>query len=411
MKLAVMSDFHLGYNDDALPQAAEALNKALPLADAIIVAGDVFDSRIPKQETINEGLKLFHSFAKKLVAKNHARVSVIGEGGIEEESEFPPLVAIYGTHERRTKGLVNAIQLLESGGVVANCHAKTILIKKSRDAAGAPPERVAIQGMGGIPEEYAKNTLELLAPKPVPGAFNVFVFHQTLQEIIPQAGEETLKAADLPNGFDLYVDGHIHWTWDKVEGGKRIMLPGSTVVTQMRRKEMEPKGFYLFDTLAKSAEFIEIHTRPFEFVELEFKNAGLSEIAGKTSQAIGGIAEKYGEQKPLVKIKLSGTLAPGLQNSNLDLSPILRDWEGKMLLSIDRNLESAELEQKIERLRRLRQEKKSVRELGVEILRKKLEALARENPAAKGLAGKEEELFDLLAEDKTDDAIKKIAGN
>ncbi len=409
MKLAIMSDFHFGYNDDALPQAADALNKALPLADAIIVAGDVFDSRIPKQETVNDGLKLFNSFSRKLVAKNHAKIKAVREGGAEEETDFPPLIAIYGTHERRTKGLVNAIQLLESGGVVANCHAKTMIIEKKRGDY-APPERVAVQGMGGIPEEYAKNALELLSFKPVQGAFNVFVFHQTLQEIIPQAGEESLAASDLPAGFDLYVDGHIHWNSDKPEGGKRIMLPGSTVVTQMRKREMEPKGFYLFDTLARTAEFITIHTRPFEFGELEFQNATLSEITRAASDAVAKIATKHEGQMPLVKVKLKGTLAPGLQNSNIDLSPILHEYEGKMLLSIDKDLESSELKEKVERLRRIREEKKSVRELGLEILRKKLEDNAKGNPDAALIAGREEELFDMLSEDDVEGALKKITG-
>ncbi len=402
-----MSDFHFGYNDDALPQAADALNKALPLADAIIVAGDVFDSRIPKQETVNDGLKLFNSFSRKLAAQNRVQVKTIDEGGAQKETGLPPLVAIYGTHERRTKGLVNAIQLLESGGVVANCHAKTIIIEKKRGDY-APPEQVAVQGMGGIPEEYAKTALEYLSLKPVQGAFNVFVFHQTLQEIIPQAGELSLKASDLPAGFDLYVDGHIHWTSDTVEEGKRIMLPGSTVVTQMRKREMEPKGFYLFDTLARSAEFIKINTRPFEFEEIEFKNATLSEITRAASEAAARACAKHQGQLPLVKVKLKGTLAPGLQNSNIDLSPILREYEGKMLLSIDKELESSELKEKVERLRRIREEKKSVRELGLEILRKKLEGNAKGNPDAALIAGREEELFDMLSEDDVEGALKKI---
>ena len=58
MKIAVMSDFHFGYNDDALTQAGDALRKARGLADFVIAAGDLFDSRIPRQEVVNDSVRL-----------------------------------------------------------------------------------------------------------------------------------------------------------------------------------------------------------------------------------------------------------------------------------------------------------------------------------------------------------------
>ncbi len=408
MKLAIASDFHFGYNDDALPQAADCLNKALAMADAVVLAGDLFDSRLPKQETVNDALRVFRSFSKKFAAKNSVKVKAFSEDGNEVETDYAPIIAIYGTHERRTKGLVNAIQLLDSAGVIANCHAKPLVLEKKRE--GADAERVCVQGMGGIPEEYAKNAIDLIGFTPVERAFNLFVFHQTLQELIPQVGELALRSQDLPNGFDLYVDGHIHWKYDDVCEGKRILLPGSTVVTQMRKKEMEPKGFYLFDTLTGKADFVPILTRPFEFVELEFNAGSIAEINSMATKLVAEIAKRHEGQMPLVKLKIKGSLAAGLQASNLDLSELSKYFEGKMLLSIDKELESMELKEKIERLRKIREEKKSVRELGLDVLKQKLQSAAESNPTAKALSGREEELFDLLAENKVDDALKKISG-
>jgi DNA repair exonuclease len=71
MKLAIISDFHIGYErfrSDAYNQAEEALSKAAELADAIIIPGDIFDFRTPKPDVIAEGISLFRSIANKPLA-------------------------------------------------------------------------------------------------------------------------------------------------------------------------------------------------------------------------------------------------------------------------------------------------------------------------------------------------------
>ena len=73
MKIAVMSDFHLGYNEDSFTQAREALEKASAF-DLIIICGDLFDSRNPNQETIYEAVKMLAETKKKAqTTKNNSR--------------------------------------------------------------------------------------------------------------------------------------------------------------------------------------------------------------------------------------------------------------------------------------------------------------------------------------------------
>ena len=47
----------------------------------------------------------------------------------------------------------------------------------------------------------------------------------------------SLSLADLPNGFDLIIDGHLHWTNEQKLEGKRFLLTGSTIFTQMKNLE------------------------------------------------------------------------------------------------------------------------------------------------------------------------------
>ncbi|MCL5413496.1 MAG: hypothetical protein M1569_03795 [Candidatus Marsarchaeota archaeon] len=62
MKIAILSDFHLGYErfrEDAYRQAEEALTRAAGLADAMIIPGDIFDNRMPRPDVIAEAINLF----------------------------------------------------------------------------------------------------------------------------------------------------------------------------------------------------------------------------------------------------------------------------------------------------------------------------------------------------------------
>ncbi len=391
MKIAVMSDLHLGYNEDALVQAAGALEKARGLTDFAIAAGDLFDSRVPRQEVVHDAMKLFKDHQRR--TRTDSLKMMVVEDGAEKPFESTPLIAIYGTHERRTRGLVNAVQVLDSAGLVANVHAKTIIVEK----AG---ERVAVQGMGGVPEEQAGEHLRLLDPKPVPGAFNVFVFHQSLKEIISVS--EGMSASDLPDGFDLYVDGHIHWAQELRFREKRILLPGSTVVTQMKRSETEPKGFYVFDTATGDASFVKIDSRPFFFSEIVFENASPSKIEEEARKKLAEMVIRARGRTPLVKLKLRGTLEKGIQAQNIDLSNVEKEFGERMVLSIDKEFASEELREKIELLRRLREEKKGVREMGLAVLEKKLSEAGVKMPS--------EELFELLSEargNESDERIKK----
>jgi DNA repair exonuclease SbcCD nuclease subunit len=393
-----MSDFHLGYSDDALVQAREALAKGVAEADIVILAGDLFDHRVPKQEVLHEAIELFG--ALKAEAQRKGRLKGLRAWAVDEKGErreIPleaPFLAIYGTHERRSKGLVNAVQMLAAAGLVHNLHARRLLVEKDG-------ELVAFQGMGGLPEEFARQALKLLDPKPVPGAFNVFVIHQTLKELIP-FNEEFLSVPDLPAGFDLYVNGHIHWNRELREGGRHVLLPGSTVITQMKPNEQHGKGYYLYDTAGKSAEFKHINARPFHYLELKFEHATPARVEKETRARLEEALAKERRGKPLVKLKLLGTLAKGFTPASVDSAALEKEYLPRAFVSVDKEFEAEELKQKVELLRRLREERLSSKEMGLKLLREKLDAM--KSP----LAPRAEELFEALAAGDVDAALARL---
>ncbi|MFH1107144.1 MAG: metallophosphoesterase [Candidatus Micrarchaeota archaeon] len=392
MKLAIVSDLHFGYGEDALPQAKEALFAAAAQADAIILPGDVFDSRVPRQETVHEAVQLFSSLIER--TSNPLAIKAVGEGG-ESAVEWKgiPLLAIPGTHERRSKGLVNVIQILDAAGLLVNFHARTLVLEKGG-------ERVCLQGLAGVPEDYLRRTLEAASFAPLQGCFNIFVFHQSLSELLPYERADFVSLSELPAGFDLYVDGHVHWRNEIRKDGRRLLVAGSTVITQMRQREEEAKGFYLFDTKTLQAEFRHINSRPFFLAEEEFRDASAEDVVACIRRRLQAISEKKPAMPPQVRVVAKGTLAKGVQSSSVDLEPLRAEFPG-LRLFFEKEFESMELKEKIELLRRLRDEKQGVKEMGMALLKERLTAagMALDDP---------ERFFELVSEGELEEAAKLL---
>ena len=382
MKIAIVGDFHLGYPrfyEDSFSQAEEAFRKACDAADLIVLVGDIFDTKTPKLEVIERALRIFGiAKRKKWGAKAEGEDSI-------------PVVAIHGTHERRQKDSVNAIQMVEAAGPWKNIHNRKIVF-------GFGSERVAIQGLGGVPEEYAAVAMKAAGFKPESGAFNILVFHQSIEGLIAGGGE-MLDLEDLPPGFDIYACGHMHKNHSRKAGSGELIIPGSTVVTQMRKDESGKKGFVIFDTKTRKHEFVEINSRPFFFQELELKDASGEQVRAGVRREVEELLSKAGG-KPIIKIKVIGTLAKGLKPS--DVGRLEGEFSEKAFLSVDVGLEEQALAKSLELLRDIRGKKLSVRGMGLEILKKKLaEAKCKvENP---------ESLFDSLAEGKGEEIVREIA--
>jgi len=362
MKLAILSDFHLGYErfaEDAFNQAMKAMTLASAEADALLLPGDLFDSKIPKPETMAQAIDIFRVPVSRKWA---AGVEFVSRDGRKNLCGIP-VIAIHGTHESRAKTLVNPVQMLERAGLVVNAHAANVVIVNDE-------ERVMIFGLGGVPDSQAKAALEVLDPKPTSGAFSIFMFHQSLRELLP-VGEDCLSMEDLPEGFDLYVCGHVHKPKTEFVNNKRLVIPGSTVITQMRKDEEMGKGFYLFDTKTGACEFREIGSRPFFFREIELKEASPEDATNAVRKTISDIL-KSGAKNPVIRVRVSGTLKNGTSNSSVSFSHISEEFAALAFLSVEKSLDSKELEKKIGELRDLRQKGASTQELGIALLGKKL---------------------------------------
>lgn len=335
MKIAIFSDTHLGYprfEEDSYLQATEAIIQSSQIADVILCAGDIFDTKIPKLETLNRAIEIFNLATK-------------------------PLFLIFGNHERRSKELINPVQLLANATKVTLLHGNSSIFEKNS-------EKIQIFGLGSVPEEYAeaalKKTLEKF--KPDADAFRILMIHQSIKELMANSKDElSLEFLEsLP--FSLIINGHIHKT-TKDLGGK-FLIPGSTVITQLKKDETDPKGFFIFDTFTKIAEFIPIKSRTFFYEELDFVSATQEILLSSIRKLVS--ERKKDHPNSIISIKLRGTLFEGLKNSDMTL-PIEKD------VYIDNCLDQKNLISTIDKIRELRAKNISNSELILSALNLKLD--------------------------------------
>jgi DNA repair exonuclease SbcCD nuclease subunit len=399
MRVAILSDFHFGFGDgseranDPYDAFKEAIEKAMG-CDLIIFAGDIFDNRSPDAETLTRAMELMipplltQTGVKLMqgIGKDVSKVSEMALMGI-------PIVAIHGTHERRTKGLLNPVEALEKAGFLIYLHCNGVVFDKDGT-------RVAIQGMSGVPDQYAESVLSNWNPAPEHGCFNILILHQSITEFL--YAPHTLDLNKLPKGFDVYVDGHIHEAKESEYAGGTFLLSGSLVPTQIREESEKPKGFWIIETslrdeikdspvLQKARKYLKngyaiywielghqrkVYVRSFENPDIETVEAELGKIVKENPQ-----------RKPIVRIDFKGRVSPTLADE------IEMKFGAKAILSLKREKEEKALPTKT-----LEEHKLSVEELGRKIL--------MENLAKAGLETKAfESLFELLSAGKSDEAM------
>ncbi|MCL5433375.1 MAG: metallophosphoesterase [Candidatus Marsarchaeota archaeon] len=384
----------MGYErfyQDAYAQAKDALEKVSNMADVVILPGDIFDKRAPKPEVIAQAINLFRE-----LSKNNWKAKVIEFKGFNGGKAYTniPVIAIPGTHERTSEGKENVLNLLALAGLVIDLSEASVLIELNN-------EKVAISGLGGISDERVKEYIKSINFKPVENIFNIFIFHQNIYELLP-FDTNAMHYDDLPVGFDLYVDGHIHNMMEAKVHGKPFLIPGSTVLTQLKESEVGKKGFILFDTQYNSYKFIEINSRNFKIINILINNA--------TPESFMKICESKieeslkNESNPIIKVKLDGTIADDYSIIDMPIQSMIRKFSKDSVIEFDTSrIKSKSSEEKIDELRHGNLEGISIKELGMKMFINKLNELKFDEKFDPS------KLFEILTIDESKEKVIKHA--
>ena len=412
MKLAFISDLHLGFafGTERGEESFENADKAFELAlkekpDLVLIGGDIFHDKIPRQEVIGKAIELFTKLNLKLKKVLLLKKITKDKQTIEKKELIPAVIGIWGTHERRHANSTNPAQLLEKAGLMQLLHAESILVEVGY-------EKIGIHGLSGVPDDYALDALKSWKPEPFENAHNVLMLHQNLAELLPLE-TNAISFADLPEKFDFYLLGHFHWHLEEKHPKTKapILIPGSTIVTQLSQKEASSeKGFFIInlsqDKKLRNVEFRKIKTRPAHYCTIEIeskKPAEIQELVYRALEKILAYANSANEstneklEKPIIKIKLKGKIAAGFASSDLNFSQIYKEFSDKAELEIDKSeLCSEGVEEKTSFLKELKDKKLSIEQLGIELIKKNL-PIKIETP-------KLEALFNALTEEEVEKA-------
>jgi len=228
--------------------------------------------------------------------------------------------------------------------------------------------------------------------------------HQSISPYVYSPLEPpALTLSNLPKGFNVIIDGHIHSTGKEKINGTNLIIPGSTLITQLEKSEAESaKGFYMIelnDTV--KIDFVPLQkSRKFFFEEIELqKNQSLNEQIEKKIEYI--LSNTSFVKKPLIKIKIISEEKDVMER---DLRHIEKKYADSAIIRFTKQLSESEMEKKIEFLRNIRDQKLSAEEMGLQILKKNLDKMNFEPIFDYNRA------FDLLSDDDVDKLYDIITG-
>ncbi|MBI5553407.1 MAG: DNA repair exonuclease [Candidatus Diapherotrites archaeon] len=406
MKLGIFSDMHLGFGEKS-PRYAEGFENARQAfewcleqrVDAIVIPGDIFDEPVPSVQTLEEAFAIF-ALARK--GTSSVRVTHEGKDGVRDYSYSGiPVIVLSGNHDFKGKDYANVVDLLVEAGLALRLHASRAVIEKNA-------EKTVLHGLSWVPDKHALEVLKLWNPQAVPGATNLLLLHQSFTEFLPFSDEmmATLSLHDLPEGFEWAINGHLHWRDRQEFNGKKFLLAGSTVATQVKKLEAgQPKGTYLLDTNSGEMTFFPFkRQRTLFYHPLSFEGAQPQEVLSQVRSGVESDLKGSFSMPPLIRFRLRGTLAKGVAASEVDVLKVLAEFEGKALFSVSRQMDSLSFSAKLSELRSAQAEKKSVNALGFELLQQNL----AETDFADAFDVKE--IFDLLSEKETDKVLERLSG-
>ncbi len=401
MKIAVLSDFHFGYGyntvleNDSFDNFKEAIEKALD-SDLILIAGDIFDTKFPKTPIWSSAIRLL---VKPMIQENSGVKLISCSKELSEISKrtlnHVPIVALHGNHEFRGR-TTNTLETLENAGLLIHLHKDSVVFEKDGT-------KIAIHGMSWVPDRYAKKELKEWNPSPVPGCVNLIMFHQSISPFVYSPLEApSLSEQDLPNGFDIIIDGHLHNPGKENIGGIPLLFPGSTVITQFDKAESRnKKGFYeiiIEDDGKFDINFVPLETtRPFFFEDVDINGDLRENIETKLDEVLD---ESDNGKNPLVKLKIKGKDSEYLEK---EIKAIEQKYENRAILRFVKELESEKMKEKVEFLRNMRDQKLSAQEMGLKLLHKNLDELGFNSTF------RVDDVFSLLMEGRLDDTLEKIS--
>jgi DNA repair protein SbcD/Mre11 len=234
MKFAHFADCHVGgWKEEKLKKLNMACFKsAMEIVldrqvDFLVLSGDLFNTAIPQIDYIKE----VTSELKKLKDKSI------------------PIYAIAGSHDYSPSGKT-MLDVLEKAGLLIN------VMKFNENGelifTVDPKTNAKITGMIGKKGGLEINDYRLLDTSNLEReeGFKIFLFHTAINEFTPKSLEKVrgTDSATLPENFQYYAGGHMHYVFQKEFGQGVLTFPGALFPNNFKEmEEWKHGGLYIVD--------------------------------------------------------------------------------------------------------------------------------------------------------------------
>ncbi len=310
MKFVHFADSHLdGYRDEKLNKLSlDNLNYVIDFGieknvDFFLMAGDLFNTALPKIETLKETVSIFKNLKEKEI----------------------PVYFIPGSHDFSPNGKT-MLDILEKAGFMINVFKgkitpdNSLMLEWTIDSK-TKTHITGIIGKKGMLDKnyYGKLDYNNL----VSDQFKIFMFHTAIKEMIPKELEmmDSFSVKTLPPGFDYYAGGHVHiraqkdreqnaetesQSSDHSKWKNPVVFPGPTFPNSFSELEKLRKGSFVFYENNKY-QIKEIPSKEVVAIHIDCENKTSDDINEKIEKEIikGNFKDK------IVLIRFFGKLKEG----------------------------------------------------------------------------------------------------
>jgi len=281
MKFAHLSDCHVGSWRDPLMKELNlnyfsyAIDEILKDKDInfVIISGDLFNTAVPSIEALRV-------VTKKLRQLKNSKIKCYG---------------VAGSHDYSSSGR-SMLKVLEDAGLFTDLMKGEVIdgqmvLENTVDESGAI--LCGISGKKGSLEKNTNYKIEDISAK-YP---RIFVFHSGIKEFLSDdlSQIESIPFESLPNGFDYYAGGHIHYRFMEKTKKGMIVFPGPTCPNNFKEwMDLEYGTFVIAEYINK--EFVieekKINLHKIKSIEIDANKLDSIDVFKKIETELENIEDK-----------------------------------------------------------------------------------------------------------------------
>jgi DNA repair protein SbcD/Mre11 len=245
MKYAHFADCHIGgWKEEKLRDLnLESFRNAISICigknvDFVLISGDLFNTALPQIDFIKEATKELRRLRDKQI----------------------PVYMVPGSHDYSPSGKT-MLKVLEKAKLIIN----VVNFNEGKLSFVVDPKTNAkITGLWGKKGGLEKSDYEELNKEELEReeGYKIFMFHTAIDEFKPPGLEEMPgeSVASLPNNFNYYAGGHVHYIFKKEYGNGYLTFPGALFPNNFKElEEWKCGGLYLVED--NNLEYIPIQLK------------------------------------------------------------------------------------------------------------------------------------------------------